>query len=302
MKLSITKCITGFGITLFVGAIFMAGYTALIKSFDNCGVGDDQCIQRVIDLKRSQRDQQIKSYQDMLSSTETRYNNDINALKKKFSGEYLIKQAQAGQKQNVPAELLSLKSMLVQTALADTNDVSNQNGTTADFSMQYSKEGKLSDFLRSKGSPFAGVDILKYGREAGLTEEQTALLIGISARESNWGTAYTSTRKGYRESVPEMASVYNNPVGLKWCTLGTGECPEPNRKPDENGMWIQRYDSYDQFWQTYTKQMKRGYFDRGGDTPEIISKCYVQGDCVRVKPEWSATVTDAMNQVIKAIN
>lgn len=319
-------------ILLLVGFVLLNEYSHNPMAW--CFSDHDTC---AVKAMNSLRDKKIKAHADNKATFDANernidatYDPQIEALKPTISVGAALKEAKEGDKRNIVGDLLTLKDSIVPKAMADTGtavingvETTIKSGDEAtriifdDQLVNLQRKYRLTEFLKSKGSPFADVDVLGYGREAGLTEQQTALLLGISLRESHWGKDYTSTRNGYKESVPEMESIYHNPVGIKWCierpiSMPSAafdgsmvevmtECPEKNRIPDENGMWIQKYDSYEQFWRTYTIQMKKGYFDRGGTTPKIISKCYVKGDCVDVKDDWAATVTQGMNEVLAAI-
>lgn len=313
-------------VLLLTGAVYLNEYNHNPMAW--CFSDHDTC---AVKAMNTLRDKKIQAHADNKATFEANekainenYDPKIEALKPTISVGAALKEAKEGDKRNIVGDLLTLKQGVIPQAMASDNVEtaikSGDEATAAIFSddmVNLQRKQRLTAFLQSKGSPFADVDVLQYGREAGLTEQQTALLLGISLRESDWGKDYTSTRNGYRESVPEMGAIYHNPVGIKRCvereiTMPSGaldgstmqvmtECPDKNRIPDSNGMWIQKYDSYEQFWRTYTIQMKKGYFDRGGTTPETISKCYVQGDCKVVKDDWAATVTQGMNEVLAAI-
>ena len=113
MKETIHKIATGAIIILILFTLFL-GVMNIYKNFTNtCSVGDDQCLQVLIDLKRSERDEKVSSLRKVLVDTENLYNSNINTLKGMFSTGYTAKQMQAGKKENILPELLSLKSLLV---------------------------------------------------------------------------------------------------------------------------------------------------------------------------------------------
>lgn len=296
-----------------IGATALIYLVSLLTTGDSlwCFKDKDTCAIDQMVHYREQRDIKIKEEEERhktsLASINSYYNDQkINPLKLSLSAGAILKEAKEGDKRNVPQEFLTLKGSLIPIAQADNGDgwtqddeIKDQSSITKDQSTE--KTLRYQALLTSFGSPYANVDIGAYCKEANVPQEQCDVLVGIGHSESKSGTDFTSSTLPKAEAIRLGQEVYHNPVGIKLCRevpvvylspfsgdliKSSTECPEFSKKPDENGMWIQRYDSWEQFWITYIYQMKRGYLDKGATTPESISKCYVRGDCVTVKTGW----------------
>lgn len=291
-------------IALVIGVVLALYLTALVATSDHywCFKDKDTCTIDEIDYWRAEKEmtiQQIKQRADeQLASANDYYDNKkINPLKLTLSAAAVIKEAREGDKRNVPQDFFTLKNSLVPIAHADENrgdgwinDVEIKDQDSISTAQGSKKPLRYQALLTSVGSPYANVDIESYCLNAQLTQYQCDILVGIGHSESASGTNFISTKLPREEAIRLGKEVYHNPVGLKRCIEikfmdkspfsnepyeASTACPEPTKIPDENGMWIQKYDSWEVFWITYTHQMKDRYFDRGADSPASISWSYV---------------------------
>jgi len=321
-------------IGLAIGTTIVIYVVALITTTDYqfCFKDKDTCTIEAINHYRNLRNkknQDAKDYYDRSVATNNDYYNEqkINPLKLTLSAAAAIKEAKEGDKRNVPAEFFTLKNSLVPIARADNGDgwtqdveIKDQSSITTTQSNQ--KTLRYQALLTSVGSPYASVDIESHCKQAGLTQYQCDILVGIGQSESRSGTDFTSTKVSKEEAIKLGKEVYHNPVGIKLCvevpvirsipfadgdsTIVTStDCPPTVRKPDENGMWIQKYDDWELFWITYTHQMKHSYFDRGAKNASDISRWYV-GDNAElakkngshyVKSSWVYRVESFINKL-----
>lgn len=301
-------------IALVIGVALALYLTALVATSDHywCFKDKDTCTIDEIDYWRAEKEmtiQQIKQRADeQLASANDYYDNKkINPLKLTLSAAAVIKEAREGDKRNVPQDFFTLKNSLVPIAHADENrgdgwinDVEIKDQDSISTAKGSKKPLRYQALLTSVGSPYANVDIESYCFDAKLTQYQCDILVGIAHSESASGTNFVSTKLPREDAIRLGKEVYHNPVGLKRCIEikfmdkspfsnepyeASTACPEPTKIPDENGMWIQKYDSWEVFWITYTHQMKDRYFDRGADSPASISRSYV-GKNGSVKTAW----------------
>lgn len=310
-------------IALSVGVTAAIYVVALLTTGENfwCFEDKDTCAINQIVYYRNLRDQQLKDEQDRHATTVATINDyyneqKINPLKLTLSAGAVIKEAKEGDKRNVPQEFFTLKSSLVPIAHADNgdgwiNDVEIKDQDSITTAQGSKKPLRYQALLASVGSPYADVDIESYCLNAELTQYQCDLLVGIGHSESASGTNFASTKLPREEAIKLGKEVYHNPAGLKRCIEVSGtqispvtgdrvpsstECPDPTKIPDENGMWIQKYDSWEQFWITYTYQMKDRYFVRGAENPADISRSYV-GNNRAVKEQWVNRVESFINKI-----
>lgn len=249
-----------------------------------CLQDKDQCIQTKIDSLRGEKD----AYQGKINDLNTH----INDLKKGFSAGYVIEQIQTQHMQNVHPDIVTFR--LIPQAHAASGDVSlpEVSLSSEQGGLRTAKQisvGRYGEMLAKKGSPYSGVPIEQYCNKAQITEYQCDILVAISGQESNFGTDFAKRKDGKIVNASEEG-VYNyNPVGIKGGGISY---------PTPEGWYIRPFKSWDDFWSQYPTIMKTGYFDRGGTTPTIISKCYVGGDCYRVKESW----VNGVESFIKEIN
>jgi len=306
-------------IGLAIGTTIVIYVVALITTTDYqfCFKDKDTCAIDQMVYYRNVRDQKINEENDrhakQVATINDYYNEQkINPLKNTLSAGAAIREAKEGDKRNVPSEFFTLRGSFVQTALADSLPPEQSN----------TKALRYQAVLSSVGSPYANVDIESHCKQAGLTQYQCDILVGIGQSESRSGTDFTSTKVSKEEAIKLGKEVYHNPVGIKLCvevpvirsipfadgdsTIVTStDCPPTVRKPDENGMWIQKYDDWELFWITYTHQMKHSYFDRGAKNASDISRWYV-GDNAElakkngshyVKSSWVYRVESFINKL-----
>lgn len=245
----------------------------------------DQCAIDKMDALRAERDSKKAELQKQIIDTDTHYNNKINPLKSTLSGQTIVNELSAGRKQNVPEGILGFR--LVPQAMADDSPKEEVAlGPTS-----YSPDNlRYKGVLQQANSPYSEVPIETYCRVAGITVEQCDILVGICQAESGNGTQYRRLDRETNTIVSANSTgkqVYNC-AGLKGGGISY---------PTEDGWYIRQFKSWDDFWSQFPFIMKQGYFDRGGNTPEIISKCYVSGDCRTVKPEWASRVKNLINKL-----
>lgn len=249
-----------------------------------CFEAKDICTLKAMDTERAARDTFNANLDKQRIDNDNYHNNRINSLKTTLSGQTIVNELSAGRKENVPEGILGFR--LVPQAMASETST---GVTLGDVS--WSPDGtRYTAVLTAAGSPYATTPIELYCRQAGVTVEQCDILVGICQAESGNGLRYarkdmvTGAIVGADQAG---ASVYNC-AGLKGGGLSY---------PTPEGWYIRPFKSWDDFWTQFPVIMKAGYFDRGGTTPEVISKCYVKGDCARVKPEWSSRVHDLINKI-----
>lgn len=249
-----------------------------------CFEGKDVCTLKAMDKLRAERDSRKADLQKQIIDTETYYNNKINPLKSALTGETISNELKAGRKQNVPESILSFR--IVPQVMADEptkevvlGPVSWSPGNT-----------RYKGVLQQANSPYSEVPIETYCRVAGITIDQCDILVGICQAESGNGIQYRRLDRETNTIVSANSTgkqVYNC-AGLKGGGISY---------PTEDGWYIRQFKSWDDFWSQFPFIMKQGYFDRGGNTPEIISKCYVRGDCSTIKWEWVGRVKDLINKL-----
>ncbi len=270
LRIAWSRKLTG-RLILFVGAGLMLYLVYQLLTSGFCR--DDVCIQKRIDNLRTEKD----TYQGKINSLNT----TINDLKKSFSSAYVIKQIQDNNLQNVHPEIISFVP------------ASNGAGQVGYYPKAIEKKA-LAYYLQSKGSPFAHEDILQSCSKANVSRNQCLMLVAISGAESSLGTQF---RKKDAQGKIVVANIEGqskyNPVGLKG---GGFSYPTPD------GFYLRPFQSWTDFWNQYPRIMKSGYFDRGGVTFASISRCYVGGDCINAKPQWTKRSDGFYQELVKALN
>lgn len=248
----------------------------------------DTCIQKEIDQLRTEKD----GYQARINEL----NGNINELKKGFSAGYVIEQIQTQHMQNVHPDIITFRSLtenLIPKAnassgetLLDVPQTTGVSNVSVRFAPNWISVGRYGKVLAELGSPYASVPIEKYCNEAGVSQYQCDILVGITFQESEVGKRFAKKdANGSIVPADEQGAISFNPAGLKGGGISY---------PTPEGFYIRPFKSWDDFWQQYPQIMKTGYFDRGGNTPESISKCYVRGDCVDIKYSWANGVKSFM--------
>lgn len=109
------------------------------------------------------------------------------------------------------------------------------------------------------------------------------LMIWISYAEWHIGANYASSKcKGY-----------NNRSGIKRRKNDDGSIDKP-KLPDSNGCWIYKFDTIEDYWNSFANSIKMWYIDKQCATPECISQHWVRSDWL-VKGTWSRRVKMFMN-------
>lgn len=274
---------------IFFG-LFLVGVVLVGVTMYGSNCSGDTCIQKQIDDMRLEKD----AYQAKINDI----NMHINELKKGFSAGYVIEQIQSQHMQNVHPDILTQRDeskgfSLIPKAMAasgetmlDVPSKTSSSNVSVRFAPNQISVGRYGEVLAELGSPFASVPIEKYCNEAQVSQYQCDILVGISFAESRVGTSFRKRdAAGNIVLAVEEGKARFNPAGIKG---GGFSYPTPD------GWYIRPLKSWDDFWQQYPQIMKKGYFDKGGNTPEIISKCYVRGDCIQVKDGWVDRVKSLM--------
>lgn len=300
MKNLLIKIAMAIGVTAViyvVALITTTDYQFCFKDKDTCAI--DQMV-----YYRNVRDQKINEENDrharQVASINDYYNEQkINPLKLTLSAAAAIKEAKEGDKRNVPAEFFTLKNSLVPIAHADNGDgwikdveIKDQDSITT--AQGNKKPLRYQALLTSVGSPYANVDIESSCDKAGVEQAQCDILVGIANSESNSGTNFVCSGKTREEAIELGQGYYHNPVGIKDLRAVT---ERERNHPDSNGCYLRRFSSFNEFWSFYPAHMKKAYFDKGALTAPQISKCYVRGDCVYVKPAWVYRVESFINKI-----
>lgn len=332
MSKKIPQLVLGALLLVLIGAAVYMGVMGSFSQ-KQCNLSHDACLLQAADDERKVRDAFIDSKNQELIEISQRINGEvteqenksraiINGYKDQLSPPTIESEYKANRLQNVPDRLLKL--MVPQAQANEVEDkvqphivwpsmqetVSSPDTATKALQESYDRpiplpevsdvpgasdrriynEYKLSLFLEEVGSPFANADIYPLARQHGLTEEQLIFLMGITFQESNFGKYFVNT---YNQPAQEIGLTYHNPAGNKNYSKTLEGCPLNRSYPDENKMDFKKYESWNQFFDCYFRQMKAAYFDKGADTPDEVSKFYLTGDATN----WVNGVTDGMKQI-----
>ena len=104
------------------------------------------------------------------------------------------------------------------------------------------------------------------------------LLVGITYAESHIWANHSS----------DICATYNNRSGIKWKKLDNWTVLK-NELPDENGCRLYKFDSVEDYRNSFTNSIKLWYIDKDCKTPECISQYRVRADW-KVKDRWSYRV------------
>lgn len=285
MKNVLIKIALAIGVT---GCLYIVG---LLTTTDHywCFKDRDTCTIEEMKYWRDIKDKQLTEENDRHAqqvATINAYYNDqkINPLKDTLSAAAVLKEVKEGDKRNVPSEFFTLRGTLLPKAFADSLPTEQVNTKTL----------RYQDVLTSVNSPYANVDIESSCTQANVAQYQCDILVAIAQSESSSGNNFKSDKLPREQAIELGQNYYHNPVGIKDLRV---ETERERRHPDENGMYLRRFGSWEEFWNFYPAHMKAAYFDRGGTTPASISKCYVRGDCVYVKPAWVYRVQSFINKI-----
>lgn len=303
-KLSIMLVVKVLLLAVLVGAIYMAATGNFSQK--SCSLSHDECLIKEMESQRGERDAWVQGKEEALDMyvqaarkeiDEYKFNKNttIEGYKLQLNADTVGKELQAGRKENVPAKILQF---VVPQAEADSRPEDVSLGVSNDTTPQVTPAGyKLREFLKTKNAPFADVNFPALATETRVTQDEMFILLAITGKESNWGTTYTSTRGGVRRSEPVLGLEYHNATGLKNPKEILPGCPANSSIPDSNGMWLQRYESWEQYFSCYFRQIRRGYFERGLDTPAEMSTIYLTGD----KGKWASDVIHFKSQIEDAV-
>lgn len=319
MKLSFTLFARASVLFLIVAAIGVAISNAAQPKDPTCYPGDDQCVEDAIKSLRASRDAQyaiidenIARWTNNRKETENLYKTKLDTLKLNYSTTATLQKIKEGKLEDVAPELLSfkqtrdgskgdqaprssLKELLIPSAFADTS--------TASIDQHTELHQKIKVYLNKKNVPFQDEDLEAIQRQVGISDYQLLVLLGIMGHESDFGNAFART-EGNRTIAADTTwgRQYHNYAGVKWCIEVPAdqsvECPERTAIPDKDGFWLQKYESDKQFLITFFSQMKRGYFDKGCETPACIRQWYVGGNATK-KLQWANQVGTIMQQILQ---
>lgn len=263
-----------------------------------CMGNQDQCRIDAMDRHRKERDEEDarieKMAGDMKTANHEKHDPLINELKGGLSANRIVEEAKAGRTQNVPAQVVSFSFIPKAFAASGETliDVPQSASSSANIHVRFAKQipvGRYGKVLAELGSPYSSVPIEKYCNEAGISQYQCDVLVGITFQESEVGKRFAKKNSdGAIVSADAEGAISYNPAGLK----GGGI-----KYPTPEGFYIRPFKSWDDFWQQYPQIMKVGYFDKGASTPEVISKWYVRGDGYIVKTSWVNGVKQFMAMI-----
>lgn len=154
---------------------------------------------------------------------------------------------------------------------------------------------RYKNVLTKFGSPYAETPIAQYCKEAGMGVLQCDLLVSIANSESQNGTDFKCTGISVEQAIKLGQNFYFNPVGIKDLR------PEGERErshPDENGCYLRRFDSWDDFWKFYTKHMVKAYsFDKRTEVYSMSGRYKLGNSAMR-----DITWTQGVNWFVQKIN
>ena len=123
----------------------------------------------------------------------------------------------------------------------------------------------LQEYLTSKGSPYSHVDILGICEDSGVTLNECKLLIAICGEESQHGTVYRFANR--KRASFDDGDAHHNCGGIKAASW--------HDQPWASGFSFVHFDSWDQYWNSVVPGMKKAWFDKGGNAPNILCYKYV---------------------------
>lgn len=295
-KKSLISFMSGFKV--FVGAVIslvlLVSAAWINDAFKDptflCLKGNDKCLMDAVLRERDDRASGEKAILAQAKAFVEAKNVKIESYKSRFSLPFVQDELKAGRRENVPSSLLQqLVNLVAPQAQAKDNGMADISWSEPAYAPVHIENG-LNAYLESKNSPFAHVNLMEVGERNGLTADQMYLLVGISGKESNFGTVYRRKSGSGLIRDDALGLTYHNPVGIKWC-LRLPDCPPSGTMPDENGFWLQKYDSWEQFWDLYTRQMKSAYFEGQCDTTSCMKQKYVGGSKEN-KNEWEREINN----------
>ena len=107
--------------------------------------------------------------------------------------------------------------------------------------------------------------------------------VGISYSESHIWANYAS----------DNCRNYNNWSWIKWRKNDDWSIDKP-KLPDSKGCYLYKFDSIEDYRESFANTLQQGYIERSCDTPECISRYYVKNDWA-VKTKRSNRVRMFMN-------
>lgn len=272
-----------------------------------CFKDHDTCSIEVMNYYRDIRDQKIKDENDRHTKTmatiNTYYNDQkINPIKTTLSAGKVIEEYKKGNKQNVPEGFVALRQAFgIPQAYASTGDTildapnSHSNIESAGIT-RWAKQisvGRYGKVLANLGSPYASVSIEQYCNREGISEQGCDILVGIAHAESTSGTNFKCNWKTTDEAIKLGQSYYFNPVGRF-----NGSYYLNGRKvPDENGCYLQKFSSWDDFWAFYANKMANNLYNFKERTEAYTMYLpYVKGD---MRP-WETLTQREKNAVMNS--
>lgn len=144
----------------------------------------------------------------------------------------------------------------------------------------------LDKYLIDKGyatSPLIGVDVQKICKDSGITDWQCKIGLAIFYIESKFGTAYHKNN--------DLGLTYHNYAGLK-CDTGLSKMGKNCKFPDENGMYLVKFNSTESFLKYFYSQIL-GVNWKACNTAMCFSYKYV-GDPNTRSLNWEQAVNNIL--------
>ncbi len=264
-----------------------------------CFESKSKCALAAMEKLRKERDSRDAQLKQQIAENQAHFNPKISAIKLTLDGATIQEELQAGRKENVPEGILSLRGMLIPQANAASGDVLTSDTTLSEPEPKKSggvrfgnaiPVGRYGEVLAELGSPYAAVPIEKYCNKEQIPAAGCDVLVGIAHAESKSGTDFRCNYKTWEQAVNLGQTVYFNPVGRF-----TGQYVNGKKLPDENGCYLEKFASWDSFWEFYTNRMANNIYEFKTRTePQTMYLRYVKGDFT----SWDRLTTAQKNTVL----
>ena len=279
-------------IAVLFGAVALNEYSKNPLAW--CFKDRNVCILEAMQQYRDARDANEEALKKQISDNKNYYDPLINQLKPMLDGATIESELKAGRKENVPSGIISLRDALFPKAYAASGETMNEVSLSVNSGIRFGNVipvGRYGKVLAEIGSPYASVPVEQYCNKAGIPEKGCDLLLGIAQAESNSGTNFRCNWKSWEEAVKLGQTVYFNPVGR----FDGQYYPNGKKIPDENGCYLQKFGSWDKFWEFYTDRMANNIYNFK-DREEVYSMylLYVKGEAT----PWGSLSQDRKNEVL----
>lgn len=286
-------------VLIVVGILF--GAVSLIEYSKNplawCFKDKSQCAIDAMNNLRNARDTQEKHLKQAILDNQNYYNPIINSLKPTLDGATIEAEIKAGRKENVPEGILSFRNLLIPKANAASGDVMNEISLSDNKpytgGIRFGNAipvGRYGEVLAELGSPYAAVPIEQYCNKEQIPVAGCDILVGIAHAESGSGTNFKCNWKTREEAIRLGQSIYFNPVGRF-----VGSYVNGRKVPDENGCYLEKFASWEAFWEFYTNRMANNIYEFKTRTePHTMYLRYVKGDFT----PWDKLTDDQRRDVL----